>query len=104
MIDSIIHKFQNNADADQPTGWVICLPHLEQLLDHLNDPSVRQRLLLREAAVMERAAEDMQRYAIKHDALRRNLVSAEERDAPLLSLQLLVGHRSVNAVFTVREI
>jgi GTP-binding protein EngB required for normal cell division len=82
----------------------LCLPHLELLLAEVDDESVRSRLLLREAAVMERTAEDMQRYAIKHDALRRYLVSQEENDAPLLGLQLLTGHRSVNAVFTVREI
>jgi hypothetical protein len=53
---------------------------------------------------MERIAEDMQRYAIKHDALRRDLASAEEHTSYLQALQLLVGHRSVNAVFMVRDI
>jgi hypothetical protein len=70
----------------------------------VDDTSVRQYLLLREAAMMERTAEDMQRYAIKHDALRRHLVSKEENDAPLLGLQLLTGHRNVNAIFTIRDI
>jgi hypothetical protein len=82
----------------------LCVPHLDLVLKQIEDESLRPRLLLREAAVMERTAEDMQRYAIKHDALRRNLVSQEENDAPLLALQLLSGHRSVNAVFTIREI
>jgi hypothetical protein len=53
---------------------------------------------------MERIAEDMQRYAIKHDGLRRDLASSEEHNSYLQALQLLVGHRSVNAVFTVRDI
>ena len=74
------------------------------MLAHVDDESAGRRLVLREAAMLERTAEDMQRYAIKHDALRRHLVSQEENDAPLLGLQLLTGHRSVNAVFTIREI
>lgn len=51
---------------------------------------------------MERVAEDMQRYVIKHDALRRNLASQEENDSALVGLQLLTGHR--NAIFTIRNI
>lgn len=82
----------------------LCLPHLEMVLGKINDPAVRRKILVREAAVMERTAEDMQRYAIKHDALRRYLVSKEENDAPLLGLQVLVGHRNVNSIFTVRDI
>lgn len=45
------------------------------VLAHVKDESTRSPLLLREAEVMERTAEDMQRYAIKHDASRRDLVS-----------------------------
>lgn len=47
---------------------------------------------------MEPIAEDMQRYAIRHDALKRALTSAEERNACLQALQMLVGHKAVNAV------
>jgi hypothetical protein len=36
--------------------------------------------------------------------LRRDLASSEEHNSYLQALQLLVGHRSVNAVFTVRDI
>jgi hypothetical protein len=82
----------------------LCLPHLELMLSRIQDGSKRRRLLLREAAAMERIAEDMQRCAIKYDALRRDLVSREENDASLIGLQLLTGHRNVNAIFTVREI
>jgi GTP-binding protein EngB required for normal cell division len=101
MVHSISHKLQQ--DPASSDALSLCVPHLELLLGQI-DESIRSRLLLREAAVMERTAEDMQRYAIKHDALRRHLVSQEENDAPLLGLQLLSGHRSVNAVFTIREI
>ncbi len=82
----------------------LCLPHLQLMLERTEIAAVRQYLLLREAALLERIAEDMQRYAIKHDALRRGLTSREEQNAPFQALQILVGHRNVNAVFTVRDI
>lgn len=103
LVRSIAQRMRNGASDELPLPTV-CLPHLELLMKQIDDPAVRQHLLLREAAVMERTAEDMQRYAIKHDALRRNLVSKEENDAPLLGLQLLTGHRSVNAVLTIRDL
>ena len=102
LVRSIVQKLEKNPESSEAIS--LCLPHLQLVLAHVDDESVGHRLLLREAAIMERTAEDMQRYAIKHDARRRHLVSQEENDAPLLGLQLLTGHRSVNAVFTIREI
>jgi hypothetical protein len=104
LVQSIALKLEKETESQELRLSALCLPHLELLLQQISNSSARQRLLLREAAVMERTAEDMQRYAIKHDALRRYLVSKEENDAPLLGLQLLTGHRNVNAIFTVREI
>lgn len=101
MVDSFARKMQSSSEGQQST---LCLPHLGMVLPKIDQASVRRTLLLREAAVMERTAEDMQRYAIKHDGLRRHLVSKEENDAPLLGLQILVGHRNVNAIFTLRDI
>jgi len=82
----------------------LCLPHLDLLLKQIRAGAMRERLLLWEAAALERIAEDMQRYAIKYDALRRNLLSQEENDSPLAGLQMLTGHRNVNAIFTIRNI
>jgi hypothetical protein len=56
------------------------------------------------ARLLERTAEDLQRYALKHDALRRYLTSAEERQASLLALLLLAGHRNVSAPWVVEFI
>jgi GTP-binding protein EngB required for normal cell division len=102
LVSAMAQKLRTKPESASVVS--LCVPHLELLLKQIKDESLRPRLLLREAAVMERTAEDMQRYAIKHDALRRHLASQEENDAPLLALQLLSGHRSVNAVFTIREI
>jgi hypothetical protein len=40
-------------------------------------------------------AEDAQRYALRHDALRRYLTSEEERRASQLMLLMLASHRSL---------
>ena len=102
MVESLVHTRSDGPNANRaPT---LCLPHLEMVLARNHNATMRRDLLVREAALMERIAEDMERYAIKHDALRRYLASKEENDAPLLGLQMLVGHRNVNSVFVVRYI
>jgi small GTP-binding protein len=103
-VASILSKVSQVRDPDKLALSALCLPHLQLILRRTEDEPFRKFLLDREAALMERLAEDMQRYAIKHDALRRDLASAEEHDSYLQALQLLVGHRNVNAVFTVRDI
>jgi small GTP-binding protein len=103
-IASILGRVGQVGDPDKLTLSSLCLPHLQLILRRTENESFRKSLLHREAALIERIAEDMQRYAIKYDALRRDLASAEEQDSYLQALQLLVGHRNVNAVFTVRDI
>ena len=56
------------------------------------------------AELLERTAEDLQRYAIKYDALRRHLTSEEERRASQLALLLLAGHRNLNASWTIEYV
>jgi len=104
VVASIVSRTSESPEPDKLPLSALCLPHLQLVLRRTKSESVRKLLLCREAALMERVAEDMQRYAIKHDALRRDLASSEEHNSYLQALQLLVGHRSVNAVFTVRDI
>jgi hypothetical protein len=60
------------------------------------------RLLLRaHAQFLERLGEDAERYALRHDALRRYLTSEEERRASQLVLLMLAGHRNVSAPWQV---
>jgi small GTP-binding protein len=78
-----------------------CLPHLGLVAESLGAGQPARNLLYAHARLMERTAEDLQRYALRHDALRRHLTSEEERRASQLALLLLAGHRSVNAPWTV---
>ena len=81
-----------------------CLPHLASVVTILGPGEPAGILLHAHARLLERTAEDLQRYALRHDALRRYLTSEEERSASQLALLLLAGHRSVNAPWAVDTI
>lgn len=74
----------------------ICLPHLATLASSLRDADVVRALLQRQGAALQRLAEDMRRYAIKHDGRRRHLASKEEVTVAERGLLLLAGRRQVN--------
>jgi hypothetical protein len=80
------------------------LVHLRLLIGNFTNPEIIQELLVRESMLLQRIAEDMQRYSLKHEALRRYLASDEERDAALKALLSLVGHRSVSSPWRVESI
>jgi hypothetical protein len=69
----------------------LCLPHLRLIIGSA-DPSVGRAIVRRAAILLRRTSEDMQRYSLKHDALRRDLVSEEELRAYRQALMLLCGH------------
>lgn len=73
-----------------------CLEHLTVLLARLGQGEPAARLLRAHAQQFERTAEDLERYALRHDALRRSMTSLEERQAHQLALLLLAGHRSLS--------
>jgi GTP-binding protein EngB required for normal cell division len=73
----------------------ICLPHALRIATALSDPSVARVLLANQARMAERLAEDMQRYALKRDGLRRALVSDEEEVAAAMAIRHIAGGRSL---------
>lgn len=81
-----------------------CLPHLRMVTESLGPGKVAQDLLQAHASLLERTAEDLQRYALKHNALRRYLASEEERRASQLALLLVSGHRNVSAPWAIEFI
>jgi len=80
---------------------VCCLPHLAMVAVCLGPGEPAQKLLAAHAALLERTAEDLQRYALKHDALRRHLTSEEERRAAQIALLLLAGHRNLSSPWVI---
>lgn len=77
----------------------ICMLHLPDLIDALvaapDGATLAQRILSRESAILARLAEDLRRYATKHDALRRQLATPEETGAAARSLQIVAGLANV---------
>jgi len=81
-----------------------CLLHLAMVIGHLGKGRVAEALLNAHAQFFERMAEDAQRYALRHDALRRHLTSEEERRASQLMLLMLAGHRSLCAPWNIQSL
>lgn len=80
----------------------ICLWHLPALLRLTNDDNTTRRVLRRQAGLFERTAEDMRRYAVKREGLRRTLLSRSEEQSSLRSIRLLAGLQNLRFV-TRRE-
>lgn len=82
----------------------LCLLHLAMVVGELGKGRTAETLLNAHAQFFERMAEDAQRYALRHDALRRHLTSQEERSASQLMLLMLAGHRSLCAPWNVQSL
>ena len=76
----------------------ICLPHLAVLAASVQDADLTRDLMERQATIFQRLSEDMRRYALKHDAVRRFLASQEETAAAERALMFLVGRRNMHSV------
>jgi GTP-binding protein EngB required for normal cell division len=100
-IDAILEKVNVQRDDETVQLPVLCLPHLSALLRKVPDGDLARSLLDFEAALLERLAENMKRYALKHDALRRDLNSDDERVAYHRSLSHLVGDKRLQAPWHV---
>ena len=100
-VNSVVTTVRNATASSETRFPACCLPHLALVAVSLGAGKPARNLLHAHARLLERTAEDLQRYALRHDALRRYLTSEEERRASQLALLLLAGHRSVNAPWAV---
>jgi GTP-binding protein EngB required for normal cell division len=95
---------QTVRSADGTHVPACCLPHLRMVTRSMGGGKPVAALLRSHADLLERTAEDLQRFAMKYDALRRHLTSEEERRASQLALLLLAGHRNVNSPWVIEYI
>ena len=93
---AIAGSFRADPEQALSTRSALCLPHLRLLIATLGDAVPVGRLLEREASILERLSEDMQRYATKVDALRRSLASDEEAESAQRALYVVAGLRHVH--------
>ncbi len=95
-VQSIASRLQEDRERCLGSLSALCLPHFQLLLASVRDPETRRGLILRHAALLERLSEEMRRFALKHDGLRRYLASEEETNASDRALLMLAGHRTIN--------
>jgi hypothetical protein len=71
-----------------------CLRHIRMILQKVPE-EFTVRFVVHAAVVLERTAENLERYALRHAGRHQEFVSIEERDAPEKALNLLVGQPNV---------
>ncbi len=71
----------------------LCLPHLEATLTANSPDDIRDFLLQEQARHLEELSEDMRNFVLKREAIRRDLVNANEENASSRALIQLVGER-----------
>ena len=59
----------------------------------LQDADLVRKLMDHQATLLERLSEDMKRFALKHNAMRRELETKEEIIVAERVLSLIAGHR-----------
>lgn len=101
VLSEILKKAAAQGNQQPAKLPVLCLPHLSALLRKVTDDSLARSLLDFEAALLERLAENMERYSLRHDALRRGLNSEDERVAYHRGLSQLVGDKRLQAPWRV---
>jgi hypothetical protein len=102
-VDANTQRLCQRPEATLASLSEMCLPHVRVLVAALGNNPVAAKLLLREGALLRRMAEDMRRYALKWDGLRRYLASDEETRAASRGLLVLAGHRALNTQTPSRE-
>ena len=95
-IGSIARRLEEHQARALNSLSALCLPHFALLASAVRNRDLLRSLLERQATILQRYAEDMKRYAMKHDAVRRNLASQEETAAARRGLLLIAGRRRVN--------
>ena len=73
----------------------LCVLHVRSVLNAGVSLGIASQLLRSEAEALERCARDMRMYALKHDAVRRDLTTAEEQTAYHRGLSWVAGERAI---------
>lgn len=95
-VTATVRRLNEHRERAMNSLSAICLPHMVMLTSAVLDGDLVRSLLKRHATILERYAEDMRRYAVKHDAVRRYLASQEETTVAERGLLLVTGRRQVN--------
>jgi GTP-binding protein EngB required for normal cell division len=101
-IDVVAKRLERNSTRALNGLSAICFPHFGMLVSAIGDDNLLRTMLQRQATMIERYAEDMKNFAIKHAGVRRYLASEEETTAAERGLLLVVGRQQVNFMPSAR--
>lgn len=93
----LVSTVSESGKAGLPELPFLCFQHLPPFLTRIDDVELARKLMEQHAEMCERVSENMQRYILKYDSIRRALLSEEERRAPLQGLRILAGHSKIAA-------
>lgn len=93
-LDTAIERLTSIFESSTETPD-LCVPHFTLFQTQVNGTGAAARSRGVLSARLARLAEDLKRFALKQNGLRRDLINDEERDAPKLTLSLLFGHKDV---------
>lgn len=94
--DETLTTVANSFDSD-PTqeSTEVCLRHTGMVVRLLHSSEAISTIVQRTAQLLHRTAQDMARFAIKHEGTRRYLATEGEKRAYLRALLLLAGPRTL---------
>jgi GTP-binding protein EngB required for normal cell division len=95
-IAGLAKRLQEKSTDRSTSLSATCLPHFVMLVATVRDKDIVAKLIDHQAAVLQRFSEDMRRYALKHDAVRRYLASQEETTVAERGLLSVAGRERVN--------
>ncbi len=91
-VAAVAARLRHGGDAALKDLSAVCVPHLPRLLDAVGEAGLVRKVLLRQADLLERLAEDMRHFALKQDGMQRHLTSKEEAIAGERGLRALIGN------------
>jgi GTP-binding protein EngB required for normal cell division len=95
VVERFVREYQETERKSDFEVPCVCLRHLEAIMEATAEPDLAIRLILHSVAVLQRTAENLERYALRHGGLHMELVTKEELEAPEKGLGLLVGQPNV---------
>jgi small GTP-binding protein len=95
-IDAAGRRLEDDKTEALKSLSAFCLPHFVKLVTEVRNEDTVRNLIDRQAAVLQRFSEDMRRFVLKIDGVRRYLASHEETIVAERGLVSVAGRRQVN--------
>ena len=95
IIDIFVRDHESLSSSDEDDLPCVCLRHLKAIVERVPHSKLASQMVAHSAAVLQRTAENMERFAMRHGGHHMELVTDEELASPEKALNLLVGQPNV---------